>query len=301
MMTAFAMEGHRIARFEAGGPGRMLARPLAEGEGWSVADVDCTCGPRDRPFEERHTHAAIAVVVAGSFQYRSPHGRALMTPGSLFLGNPGDRFECAHEHGAGDRCIAFRYSREYFERVAADVGCGSATSTFRIPRLPGLRPMSSLIVRARAGAAGATEPWDELALQLAACALRMAGQLPSHSASDPPGSEARVSRAIRAIEGDLTARLTLGRLAREAGLSPYHFLRTFQRVTGVTPHQYVRRARLHQAATRLVTDRSQILDVALDSGFGDVSNFNRSFRAEFGVSPRQHRRRMSRIPSVMSP
>jgi AraC-like DNA-binding protein len=102
-----------------------------------------------------------------------------------------------------------------------------------------------------------------------------------------------VSRVVRAIERSLTGRLSLGRLAREAQLSPYHFLRTFQRVTGVTPHQYVRRARLHHAATRLVTDRSQVVDIALDSGFGDVSNFNRAFRAEFGVSPRQHRSRAS--------
>jgi AraC family transcriptional regulator len=44
----------------------------------------------------------------------------------------------------------------------------------------------------------------------------------------------------------------------------------------------------------LATEPARILDVALDAGFGDVSNFNRAFRAEFGVSPRfyrQHHRR----------
>ncbi|MGE5813314.1 MAG: helix-turn-helix domain-containing protein, partial [Acidobacteriota bacterium] len=39
---------------------------------------------------------------------------------------------------------------------------------------------------------------------------------------------------------------------------------------------------------------AKIVDVALDSGFGDVSNFNRAFRAEFGVSPRTYRRRARR-------
>jgi AraC family transcriptional regulator len=85
------------------------------------------------------------------------------------------------------------------------------------------------------------------------------------------------------------ARLTLGTLAREAGLSPYHFLRTFERLTALTPHQYVRRARLREAAVRLKAGDGKILDVALDSGFGDVSNFNRAFRAEFGVSPGVYR------------
>ena len=81
----------------------------------------------------------------------------------------------------------------------------------------------------------------------------------------------------------------MGDLAREAGLSPYHFLRTFERITGVTPHQYVLRARLREAAIRLVAEPGNVLDIALDCGFGDVSNFNRAFRTEFGVSPRAYR------------
>jgi AraC family transcriptional regulator len=72
-------------------------------------------------------------------------------------------------------------------------------------------------------------------------------------------------------------------------LSPYHFLRTFESLTGVTPHQYVLRTRLREAASRLAAETGRVLDVALDCGFGDVSNFNRAFRAEFGASPRQYR------------
>src|SRR5262245_42696913 len=86
-----------------GGPTRLLTRPLAAGAGWSADDVVCTAGRQDRPFEERRPHVAIALVVAGSFQYRTPAGRALMTPGSALLGNPGEPFECSHDHGSGDR------------------------------------------------------------------------------------------------------------------------------------------------------------------------------------------------------
>jgi AraC family transcriptional regulator len=41
---------------------------------------------------------------------------------------------------------------------------------------------------------------------------------------------------------------------------------------------------------RLAAEAARVLDIALDRGFGDVSNFNRAFRAEFGVSPRVWRR-----------
>jgi len=69
----------------------------------------------------------------------------------------------------------------------------------------------------------------------------------------------------------------------------YHFFRTFEGLTGTTPHQYLLRIRLRRAALRLRTEPTPILDVALDCGFGDVSNFNHAFRAEFGLSPRAYR------------
>ena len=47
---------------------------------------------------------------------------------------------------------------------------------------------------------------------------------------------------------------------------------------------------LDEAARRLAAEPHKILEIALDCGFGDVSNFNRAFRAEFGASPRAYRR-----------
>jgi AraC-like DNA-binding protein len=68
------------------------------------------------------------------------------------------------------------------------------------------------------------------------------------------------------------------------------FSRTFEQVTGVTPHQYLRRMRLRRAAAQLLAERGNVLDIVLDCGFGDVSNFNRAFRGEFGMSPKEFRR-----------
>jgi AraC-like DNA-binding protein len=78
--------------------------------------------------------------------------------------------------------------------------------------------------------------------------------------------------------------------ARQAGLSPFHFLRLFAKVLGVTPHQYLVRARLAHAARLLADDVRTITDIALDVGFGDLSNFVRTFHRAAGVSPRAFRR-----------
>src|SRR5262249_4201045 len=59
-------------------------------------------------------------------------------------------------------------------------------------------------------------------------------------------------------------------------------------VTGVPPPQWLLRARLRAAAQRLATRSDPVTAVALDVGFEDLSNFIRSFRAEFGVSPSRY-------------
>ncbi|MFM0665333.1 helix-turn-helix transcriptional regulator [Paraburkholderia sediminicola] len=279
-------------RAREGTRGSITARPLAQGTNWDVADILCTFGPRDQPFEERHAGVCIAMVVAGSFGYRAGTGRELLTSGALLLGNTGECFECGHRHGAGDRCLAFRYAPAYFERLAADAGIASGNLNFRRARIPSLPALSSLIARACAGASDAGDAvWDELAVELAVSTLKAAGAL---TRGEPPASAAawsRVAQTVRLIDDTPGAPHTLTSLAAAAGLSEFYFLRTFQRVTGVTPHQYVLRARLRAAALRLQDDSAKVVDIALDCGFNDLSNFNHAFRAEFASSPRVWRAR----------
>ncbi|HMD35161.1 MAG TPA: AraC family transcriptional regulator [Vicinamibacterales bacterium] len=274
---------------------KIAATHLASGDGWSVDDVVCFAGPQDRPYEEQHEHVAIAIVTGGSFQYRGSTagpGRELMTPGSLLLGNAGQCFECGHEHAQGDRCLSFRFSPEYFSAITKGVRRGRR-ERFGMLRLPPVRELSPLIAHAiaaaRSSSPAGTIAWEELGVRLAVEAVKVdSGRTPSR-APVTAAALARVTRAVRLIDGNAGGELTLASLATEAGLSPYHFLRTFEDLTGATPHQYVMRTRLRQAAARLLAEPAKIIDVALGCGFGDVSNFNRAFRAEFGVSPRAYR------------
>jgi len=282
---------HALARRrQHGTPGCPSPLIIAAGDGWTVADVICTAGPDDRSFEEQHSRYAIAVVLAGSFQYRSPIGRALMTPGSLMLGNSGQCFECGHAHGEGDRCVCFWYGPEYFERLSADAGVRGRPH-FALPRVPPVRSVSPLVTATALGVTSPTDTaWDEFNVIVATSTLRVSGGLPSDSRGAPLNGEARVTQVVRTVDRHPAAMWTLARLARAARLSPYHFLRTFTHLTGATPHQYVLRARLRDAALRLVRESGTVLDIAFDCGFGDVSNFTRAFRTEFGVSPSDFRR-----------
>jgi AraC-like DNA-binding protein len=279
-------------RASDGARGRTTARSLARGDGWSVEDVICTSGPEDRPFEEQHSQFSIAIVVAGTFQYRSTTGRALMTPGSMLLGNDGQCFECGHEHGTGDRCVAFRFEPDYFEQIAVDAGLVGKTLRFRSPRLPAVRDSAAVVAQACAGLSGSTDvAWEEIGVRLAARVTELLVGASRPMTDLPASAVARVTGSVRAIERDPSARLTLRKLAAHARLSSYHFLRTFERLTGVTPHQYVRRLRLRDAAVRLELEPARVIEIAYACGFNDVSAFNRAFRAEFGVNPQGYRKR----------
>ena len=296
-MAKIAVEcaGEAAARDAGEGFCPPVAHLLARGEGWVVSDIVCRAGPHSRPFEERHACPAIAIVVAGTFQYRAGAHSELMTPGSLMLGNAGQSFECGHQHGAGDRCISFAYTPEFFARLTADVGTRHGSARFRTQRLPPVRMLAPFTAAACAALDGSAEAsWEQFSIQLAAHALRLDRGLTSDSAAGQPSAIARVTRVVRMIERHFAGPHDLASLAREARLSPFHFLRVFEELTGVTPHQYLLRMRLRHAAMRLTREFTRVLDIALDSGFGDVSNFNRTFRAEFGVSPRAYRIRTRR-------
>jgi AraC-like DNA-binding protein len=101
-------------------------------------------------------------------------------------------------------------------------------------------------------------------------------------------------RAVEAalwLEANAAEPVGLEHAARCAGLSPFHFLRLFSKVTGVTPHQYLVRTRLRRAARLLSQEDLPVTDVALDCGFADLSNFVRTFRRVAGMSPGKFRKK----------
>lgn len=277
-------------RAGSGAPGRTAPRPLGRGSGWSADDMICTYGPADTPFDEAHERVSVTIVVAGTFEYRTATGRHHLTPGALMLGQPGQAYQCRHSHAPGDRCVTFQLEPEWCEQVAADAGAGTAAPVTKASRIPPLKELAPIVVRASLGLAARNGvAWEEMALGITALAARLSA---GHTAlrRDPSSrAVARITESVRWIERDAAAPWTIERLAREAGLSPFHYLRTFQQVTGVTPHQFVLRARLRAAAMHLRAGGDRVMDVALAAGFDDLSTFNHAFRAEFGVTPRAYR------------
>jgi AraC family transcriptional regulator len=98
---------------------------------------------------------------------------------------------------------------------------------------------------------------------------------------------ARVNRAIDHVHQHLADPLTLAEVARAAAFSPYHFHRIFRGITGETLHAFILRVRLERALyLRAHHPRTSFTDIALACGFASSSDFSRSFKRHYGVSPR---------------
>jgi AraC-like DNA-binding protein len=157
--------------------------------------------------------------------------------------------------------------------------------------VPSLRDSSSAVARAALGILAPRQvSWEETAFQIAHLALRLSAGVPRTSAIAGSRVIALATGTARRIERDPADRWTLQQLAADAGLSPFQYLRAFKRATGVTPHQFVLRARLRAAAIGLAMRESRVIDIASTAGFDDLSNFNHAFKAEFGVAPQAYRR-----------
>jgi AraC-like DNA-binding protein len=262
---------------------------LASGLGWSVRDVVCDYGPDDHSFVEEHAETAISSVMQGSFQYRTQIGSATLVPGSLLLGSAGNCFECGHEHAEGDRCLAFHFAPAFFESIARGVP-GVRRTTFAHASVPPTKELIGLladaeVARNRQNAAAL----EEIATRLAGAVLMITADKRALLRTPSAHVERRISRAVRRIDAQANARLGLNALASEAAMSPYHFLRTFRQVVGMTPHQYILHTRLHRAARRLRESTDPISEIAIRAGFQDLATFNRRFRRLIGTTPGSYR------------
>ncbi len=102
-----------------------------------------------------------------------------------------------------------------------------------------------------------------------------------------------VSKAVWIVERNLAEPITLGEIADACAVSRFHLAHAFGASTGTSLMQYLRGRRLTTAATALANGETDILGLALETGYSSHQAFSRAFKARFGTTPRAVRRRMN--------
>ena len=100
----------------------------------------------------------------------------------------------------------------------------------------------------------------------------------------------RLKEVLRCIESEYSAALPVARAAAVCGLSPSHFMRWFRQMTGQSFTAFLNEYRLNAAAALLRRTDCTILSAAEQTGFENLSNFNRQFKRRYGMSPSLYRR-----------
>lgn len=116
----------------------------------------------------------------------------------------------------------------------------------------------------------------------------------------PPQQARRMAsmrRVLDYIEAHLDGNVSVDMLASEAGLSIFHFVRTFSAAFHVTPHQYLQ-ARRAARAKSLLARRATPSDAAAAAGLTDQSHLNRWFKRTYGVTPAQYQQQIGTRPAA---
>ena len=263
----------------------MISTPVLRQPSLSVVARRCQVAETTKPFTERHEDFSVSYVRRGSFGYRA-RGRSFeLVAGSFLVGHSGDEYVCTHDHVLADECLSFHLAPSLADSIDRGVDEWPSCAVPPLPELMVLGELAQAVAEGR-GDVGL----DEMALLVAAkCVEAVSGQ-PRMALSARPLDRRRAVETALWIDAHSHEALDLNAMANEAGLSAYHFLRMFSIVLGVTPHQYLLRSRLRHAARKLAEETESITDIAFDVGFGDLSNFVRTFHRAAGVSPRDFRR-----------
>jgi AraC family transcriptional regulator len=266
----------------------MAATTIHRRASLSVVDFRCNALPGDKPFAELYHRWCVSYVRKGSFGYRYRGRFFELVAGSILVGKAGDDYLCTHDHVGGDECLSFQFGPAFVDAL------GDKAEIWRIGFVPPLPELMVLGELAQAAAEGVSDiGLDEVGMLFASRFVEVVSGEQRRPPATRPRDRRRAVEAALWIEAHAHEPIDLEGAAGEAELSAFHFLRLFRDVLGVTPHQYLVRSRLRRAARLLAEDDRPITDVAFDVGFGDLSNFVRTFHRAAGVSPRGFRRAAS--------
>jgi AraC family transcriptional regulator len=223
----------------------------------------------------------VAVVRRGTFNYRAGDTNRTYSlgPGWLLLGRSRATYECSHDHEGGDDCLALGIGPEVIEQVASSTS-GCRGEFFPTPVLGPITRVAALM----AGLAAGSGDFDETVYDIVSSLLEHVHHAqPSAPATTSSSHRACIDFAMAEIERTCHGPVKLAHLARAAGLSPFHFLRVFRRVTGTTPHQYVLGARLRRAAPLLLDTYLSVTEVAYEVGFEGSLQFRSDIPSRRGL------------------
>lgn len=235
------------------------------------------------PDAEVTDQVAVSFVESGRFSLRQDKEWFTFEPSNVLVSVPGLVRQYRHlDECPDDVCLSVSFAPE-----ALEDSVGDTRTLLPHPRVaggPGAGFTHALIASALASG---DRLWIEEAALHATLALSDRWQERRLLAPHAAAHARAIRRSMEFMASSAAGPCSLTAVAREIGMSPFHFARLFRELAGTSPHQFLLALRLRRSAT-LLRGGASVTDAAMNSGFGNLSHFSRSFQRRFGVNPRRY-------------
>jgi AraC-like DNA-binding protein len=249
-----------------------------------------------------HVQVEVNYIMRGSVHYRMNGHDISMTAGDMCLfwgGQPHQMDECSDDaiYAGGHLPLVYFFRMRLPINISSRLMKGEILFTSTTDAAD-TENFHRWVRYAKSGdPAKAQHAVEEMLLRIERIALEPFSMLASNGLSDTddieqayPQSSRSVARMCDFIAANFLQEIDSVDIARAADLHPKYAMNLFKKTTGMTLSKYVNLLRLSRAQAMLMKDGANVLQVAMDSGFGSISAFNKSFRHIAGMSPSDFRR-----------
>jgi len=226
-----------------------------------------------------HTHGdAHFVLISGGDYVSIAEGYAADKFPVLVYNPPGTTHRDHFEHGRGS----------YFAISLEPAKAKAAGDEITLPDGPiYLSEMAQFAIAMRVARCCAVQPSG---LTLDALCHELLGSMDRVAQPVDRRPPSWLDKAVELLHDRYLEDLTIAKVANGIGIHPVHLARSFRRHFRCSPDEFTRFCRLERAAGMLTRSDRSLSEIALESGFGDQSQFNKAFARDLGIAPGEYRR-----------